>query len=96
MENINKSLAIVDEHQFADFVERGMINRNLGHFEAALSDFDQAIRLRPGNPLSYYERALTYEIIADDERAADDMTKAKDLDLLDYYASDDRHFVKEP
>jgi tetratricopeptide (TPR) repeat protein len=52
---------------------RGTAVRAMGNLEAALKDFDQAVKLRP-NHLSYFERGTTYQLMNRHEEAIADFT----------------------
>jgi tetratricopeptide (TPR) repeat protein len=58
---------------------RGTLRRLGGDIGKALADFDQSIRLHPTAD-AYYQRGLTYQILSQPERAADDYTLALERD----------------
>ncbi|MDX8386397.1 MAG: tetratricopeptide repeat protein, partial [Gallionella sp.] len=55
----------------------------LGRYHEALRDYDMAIVLNPGNPNSYYGRALTYRVLGDLAAAQEDRMKACNLGICE-------------
>ncbi|MFZ2540856.1 MAG: tetratricopeptide repeat protein, partial [Gallionella sp.] len=53
----------------------------IGQYQQALLDYDRAIALNPGNPKSYYGRALTYRALGDFAPAQEDFRKSCALGL---------------
>ena len=49
---------------------------SLGKYQEALRDYDRAIALNPGNPNSYYGRALTYRALGNSAAAQENFTKS--------------------
>ena len=53
----------------------------MGRYHKALRDYDMAILLNPGNPNSYYGRALTHRALGDFAATQQDRMKACDLGI---------------
>ena len=61
------------------YSNRGLASYNLGQYERAIQDYDQAIRLDPQNALAYYGRGLVYKELDKSTEAELDIAKAKEL-----------------
>ena len=61
------------------YVNRAVINFELGNYSSALKDLDSAVNLNPEDPQVYLNRGLTYLKLHDFNNALDDFLKAKDL-----------------
>ena len=58
---------------------RGNAYYDLGQYERAIEDWDEAIRLNPQAADAYYNRGLAYERLGRQEQADRDFAKAKEL-----------------
>ncbi len=58
---------------------RGSSQLHLKHYGNAIRDYTEAIRLSPGSDFSYEGRAIAYAAIGDHAKAAQDLSKAKEL-----------------
>ena len=73
--------ARLDEKQaFLALSNRGNVYRNLGDDARAIADYNDAIRLRPDYPASFYNRGLVYYGQEDFKRAISDFTVALTID----------------
>ncbi len=61
----------------ADFDKRGSFHYNLGHYEKALKDFSEAVRLDPKQPAYLLHRGSTHQALGHAGEAAADFAKAK-------------------
>ncbi len=59
---------------------RGRLNAKAKHFQAAIDDYTQAIKLEPLSRF-YIERAAVFKSMGNAQKAADDLTRAEKLDL---------------
>lgn len=59
---------------------RGRLNAKAKHFQAAIDDYTQAIKLEPLSRF-YIERAAVFKSMGNAKKAADDLACAKKLDL---------------
>ena len=59
---------------------RGIAYDNLGEYDLAIQEYDQAIRLKPSDPRAYYNRGLDYANKSQFERAIQDYDQAVRLD----------------
>jgi tetratricopeptide (TPR) repeat protein len=69
----------IDPTLEAAYTARGTLGRLGGDIGQALADFNQSIRLHPTAD-AYYQRGLTYQILSQPARAADDYTLALEHD----------------
>ena len=53
----------------------------LGQYERAIQDFNEALRLDPQAPSVYRDRGLAYQSMGKSEEAERDLAKAKELGL---------------
>lgn len=58
---------------------RGNAKQKLGRDEAAVADYDEAIRLRPDSAAAYYNRGNVKAVLGQREAARQDFTTARDL-----------------
>jgi tetratricopeptide (TPR) repeat protein len=61
------------------FDSRGFAYARLGEIDRALADFDQAVRLNPGEMFAYYHRGVLYERRRQYKRAESDFDQALSL-----------------
>jgi uncharacterized membrane protein YhaH (DUF805 family) len=61
------------------YYNRARAYLNLGQYERAIRDFDEAILLNPQYPDAYHNRALAYDAMSKSAEADRDFAKAKDL-----------------
>ncbi len=59
-----------------DYFDRGVASFDLGQYERAIQDFDEAIRLNPEFATAYYNRGLAYADLGQYERAIQDWDEA--------------------
>jgi tetratricopeptide (TPR) repeat protein len=59
-----------------DFVSRARLYRLMGDYQAALADYDEAIKLKPDEAFTFFSRACTHREHGDHEKAAADYTEA--------------------
>jgi len=59
---------------------RGATLAKDGKFDAAIKEFDEAIRLKPGNAMAYNDRGAAYEGLHQESRAESDYEQALSLD----------------
>lgn len=64
---------------------RGRIRRNAADFKSARADFEEAIRLCPGDPGHYYERALVLKRLGRRVEAISDLGMYLDRDRTHGY-----------
>ncbi len=62
------------------FNSRGAAYNNLGQFERAIEDFDQAIDLNPKHAEAFYNRGLAYRQLKKEEKAIADFKKVASID----------------
>ena len=74
MENTKNSI----EHPTSAeaYVNRGNELYNQGDYQAAISDYDEAIRLDPNDAIAYYNRGLAKSELGDLEAAISDYDEA--------------------
>jgi len=58
---------------------RGYAYYDLGQYQLAIQDFNEAIRLHPQDALAYYGRGVAYEYLGNYSEAERDFQKAKEL-----------------
>ena len=61
------------------YSNRGMVYLNLGQYERAIQDFDQAIHLQPEHADAYASRALAYICLGMEAEAQQDINRAVEL-----------------
>ena len=81
MENIKNS--IEDPTSAEAYVNRGDKSYNQGDYQAAISDYDEAIRLDPNDTRAYYNRGVAKSELGDSEAAISDYDEAIRLDPND-------------
>ncbi len=59
---------------------RGNAYGNLGEYRRAIEDYDQALRIDPGNTLAYNNRGNAYDNLGEYRRAIEDLDQALRLD----------------
>jgi len=59
---------------------RGISFDKLGHFDAAIDDFNQVLLLDPTNSVAYFNRGSTYDSIGMHDAAIADFGRALELD----------------
>ena len=62
-----------------EYSKRGKIYFNLGNYEQAIWDYNQAIKLNPHVVNHYYSRGVCYKKLGKNEEAEKDFAKAKEL-----------------
>jgi tetratricopeptide (TPR) repeat protein len=77
------------------FTNRGLTYVDLGQFDTALDDYNQAIRLDRKYMPAYLERGLEYERRGDTQHARDDFEKAVALPAEDYDFGHEKHATAE-
>lgn len=75
----DKGISLYPENAYLHF-ERGLALGRFDRFQEANAEFDIVIRLKPEDPRGYYFRALTFLDLGQDEKAALDFAKAKEID----------------
>ena len=61
-------------------VDKGIANCEAGHFDQALKDFNEALKLKPNDPSLYDYRGTAYRCKGQDDKAIQDFNKAMELD----------------
>ena len=69
-----------------EYLLRGNDYDNLGQYEKAIKDYDEAIRLDPQRAVAYYNRGFTYDNLGQYEKAIQDYDEAIRLDPQDALA----------
>jgi tetratricopeptide (TPR) repeat protein len=64
---------------------------NLGEYDKAVADFNDAIRLEPANAEHYFKRGVAYERLNDHEKAAASFASA--IEFNDKHAAAYRHMA---
>lgn len=72
------------------FYNRGLINRDLKDYEAAIANFGLAITINPTYQEAYYNRAGAYRYNGDMDKALEDYNKALQLNPNDFRVYFDR------
>lgn len=62
------------------FCCRGISYDKLGHFDAAIQDFNRVLQLEPNNSVAYFNRGSTYDSLGMHDAAIADFSKALELD----------------
>ena len=68
------------QYAFA-YNNRGISHLNLGQFQRAIQDFDEALRLDPQYAQAYGIRALAYTYLGEDLEAQQDAERAIELGI---------------
>ena len=74
------SRVIAAKPDFRSYFDRATAYRELGQMEKAVSDYSEAIRLKPESPVAYHDRALCELRLGLEQRAADDYDQALKID----------------
>jgi serine/threonine protein kinase len=74
------SQAIATKPNYHNYFGRATAYRQLEQMDKAISDYTEAIRLKPDSAFSYHDRALCEMRLGLDERAADDYDQALKMD----------------
>ena len=61
------------------YINRGVSYADLGEYERAIEDYDEAIRLDPQSARAYINRGNAYDGLGKSEEAERDYAKAKEL-----------------
>jgi len=61
------------------YYNKGLSYYNLGEYQRAIQDHDEAIRLDPQYAQAYYYRGVAYGLLGDAAQAERDKAKAKEL-----------------
>ena len=70
-------LAIEESDRYVPaYVNRGLVYMQLGQFDKAIKDFDEAIRLEPGAAAHYFKRGVALRQLGDYQKAADSFASA--------------------
>lgn len=62
------------------YLRRGISYDKLGHFDAAIQDFNRVLQLEPNNSVAYFNRGSTYDSLGMHDAAIADFSKALELD----------------
>jgi TonB family protein len=92
--NLAMKLRPKDSPLIHDYFVRGDIYSDMGEYDLAISDYSEAIRLKPYDRYSYDQRAKAYRKLGKDDLAAADEAKAKQLELAE--KSKDAQSVASP
>ena len=83
VEKLNQCLAVVGDAQRLNVTEacynRGISRCHEEDYEAAISDFDQALQLNPKLADAYYNRGLAYTKLGQYQEAIEDYTEALEI-----------------
>ena len=83
VEKLNQCLAVVGDEQRLNVIEacynRGISRCHEEDYEAAISDFDQALQLNPNLADAYYNRGLAYTKLGQYQEAIEDYTEALEI-----------------
>jgi tetratricopeptide (TPR) repeat protein len=72
--------SIFISHSFEHFCHGHTVATNLGEYQKAIEDYDQAITLNPQYARAFYNRGATYRKLGKKEKAIEDFKKAQELD----------------
>ncbi len=81
LSNINFALAY-DNTLYDTYHIRGAINIELGHYEQAVADLSEALRLNPNFGYGYFARAMAYRKLGDTLKANRDFETAKQYGFI--------------
>ena len=70
-----------DPERASDYFSKGWAAYQLGQYERAIQDYDEAIRLNPQDADAYYNRGQLHRHIGNTKEAEWDIQKAKELGL---------------
>ena len=83
VEKLNQCLAVVGDEQRLNVIEacynRGISRCHEEDYEAAISDFDQALQLNPKLADAYYNRGLAYTKLGQYQEAIEDYSEALEI-----------------
>ncbi|MFD5316177.1 tetratricopeptide repeat protein [Streptomyces sp. NPDC127098] len=77
-------------HRAAALVLRGRQRYNQSEYEAAIEDYDEALRLVPDSAWALAHRGETHRVLGHHEEALRDLDRAVELDADDLYALESR------
>src|SRR4051812_40440690 len=75
-----KDVRVIDPFTANAYINRGVVLYRKGNLQEALTDFNAAIRIRPGLAQAYLNRAATVRELGDLNRALLDLDKAISID----------------
>ena len=68
-----------NDREVRALIERGLEYNNLGQYEQATQDYDEALRLNPEDADAYINRGIAYGDLGKSIEAERDFAKAKEL-----------------
>jgi Flp pilus assembly protein TadD len=69
----------IDPNNAVPYYDRGIAYYWLKHYEKAVEDYTEAIRLQPNYWQAYGNRANAYQQLGETEKARRDLARAKEL-----------------
>jgi tetratricopeptide (TPR) repeat protein len=75
---------VVLRNDAISFASRGFAYANLGEYQKAIEDYDQAITLNPNNAISFGNRGLAYTNLGEYQKAINNYDQAIALDPDDF------------
>jgi tetratricopeptide (TPR) repeat protein len=69
-----------------EYYRKGNARYDLGDYQGAIDDYNQALKLDPNNAKAYYNRGIARSDLGDNQGAIDDYTQAIKLDPNNAYA----------
>jgi tetratricopeptide (TPR) repeat protein len=91
LKDYNRALEVGSSEDFITYNNRGSLYADLGRYEDALTDFENAIDIAPDYAGSYYNRGKMYLHLDRTNEAERDFEKALELNLT----ADQRHQVEK-
>lgn len=70
----------INAQDVKSYVERGIAGCEKGHFDQALKEFNDALKLKPNDATLYDYRGIAYRCKGVDDKAIQDFNKAMELD----------------